>query len=171
MGNRGCIHRDRAIVRAWATKRWITCALEYKGWVAPKWAPGRWTALFFYDEAVALAAGHRPCALCRRGDYERFCAAIAMRGADPIDARLHSERLEIRKQRWPLRPWRSVPPGAFVDLEGKAHLVLADALRPWLPEKGYGARRARPGAGDAHLLTAPSIVAAIEAGYVPQMHA
>ena len=42
-------------------------------------APGRrcrsWTELFFLDEAVALAAGHRPCFLCRRRDAEAFRAA------------------------------------------------------------------------------------------------
>src|SRR6202161_4797773 len=75
MGNRGCIHAGREIVRPWNGKRWITCALAFKGWVAPKWAPGRWTALFFHDEAVAFAAGHRPCALCRRPAYHAYLAA------------------------------------------------------------------------------------------------
>ena len=169
MGNRGCIHRGREIVRPWATKRWITCALDFKGWVAPKWTPGRWTALFFYDEAVALAAGHRPCALCRRADYERFCSAFGMRGADAIDARLHAERLEVRKKRLPAFGWGELPPGAFVELDGIAHVVLADSLRPWQPLLGYGARRKRPSGGDAMLITPPSSVAAIVAGYAPQI--
>src|ERR1700684_1753864 len=72
MGNRGCIHRGRDVVRPWNGRRWIACALSFKGWVAPKWAPGRWTALFFYDEAVAFAAGHRPGAPRRRGGLARF---------------------------------------------------------------------------------------------------
>ena len=55
MGNRGSIHRGRTIVRQWQVRRWITCVLEHRGWVAPKWEPGRWTALFFWDEiAVPL---------------------------------------------------------------------------------------------------------------------
>ena len=63
MGNRGCLHRrPREIARPWQVRRWITCVLAYKDWRAPMWEPGRWTPLFFWDEAVALAAGHRPCA-------------------------------------------------------------------------------------------------------------
>ena len=38
----------------------------------PLLQPGRFTELFFLDEATAFAAGHRPCALCRREDYVRF---------------------------------------------------------------------------------------------------
>lgn len=109
MGNRGCIHRGRDIVRPWNGKRWIICALEYKGNVAPKWAPGRWTALFFYDEAVALAAGHRPCALCRREAYTAYAAAIGMTGADAIDAALHAERLQGHRKRLHVKPWSDVP--------------------------------------------------------------
>ncbi|MBA2281509.1 MAG: hypothetical protein H0W25_09795, partial [Acidimicrobiia bacterium] len=90
LGNRGCLHRDRRIVRPWNGRRWITCVLAFKGWHHEQWAEGRWTALFFDDEAVALAAGHRPCALCRRADYERFRAAWAgafgkRQGADAMD--------------------------------------------------------------------------------------
>ena len=81
MGNRGCIHEGYDIARPWNGRRWIICRLEYKVWVAPKWEPGRWTPLFFHDEAVALAAGHRPCALCRRADYVRYRDAIAAHGA------------------------------------------------------------------------------------------
>src|SRR4029450_423765 len=121
MGNRGCVHRDRRIVRPWQVRRWITCVLEHKGWVAPKWVPGRWTALFFWDEAVALAAGHRPCALCRRADYERWRDAWQdafgeRPGADEMDLRLHTDRLDGRHQRRHIRPWRELPDGAFVGL-------------------------------------------------------
>ena len=77
LGNRGSIHRGHDIVRPWQVRRWITCALTYKGWRAPMWEPGRWTPLFFWDEAVALAAGHRPCALCRHGDFVRWSDAWA----------------------------------------------------------------------------------------------
>jgi len=34
-----------------------------------------WTELFFLDEAVALAAGHRPCFFCRRTAAEAFRTA------------------------------------------------------------------------------------------------
>ncbi|MET0965067.1 MAG: hypothetical protein ABWZ02_01645, partial [Nakamurella sp.] len=65
LGNRGNLHRGHEIVRYTRNRAWITCALHYKNWSIPQWAPGHYTVLFFYDEAVSLAAGHRPCALCR----------------------------------------------------------------------------------------------------------
>ncbi len=119
MGNRGSIHRDRTIIRPWQVRRWITCALEFKGWIAPKWRPGRWTPLFFYDETVALAAGHRPCALCRRADFNRWMdaweSAFGERPrVDPMDRRLHASRIADRRQRRHEVAWREVPSGAFV---------------------------------------------------------
>src|ERR1700757_2940309 len=118
MGNRGSIHRGHEIVRMQATTRWITCALSYKGWVAPQWKPGRWTALFFYDEALALAAGHRPCALCRRVDYNRYLAAVGISRCDPIDAQLNRERLDGKKKRKHVMPWRELPTGTYVEVDG-----------------------------------------------------
>ena len=104
LGNRGSIHRGHEIVRPWQVRRWITCALEFKGWVAPRWEPGRWTPLFFWDEAVALAAGHRPCALCRRADFDRWMdgweqATGERPTVDPVDRQLHAERTEGRRHR------------------------------------------------------------------------
>jgi len=171
MGNRGCLHRGHDIVRSWASQRWIICALEFKGWTAPKWVPGRWTALFFYDEALALAAGHRPCALCRRLDYERYKDAVDMPSADAIDARLHHERLDRRHKRTHGLAWSDVPVGAFADLDGVPHGVLFDHLRPWSSTLGYGEARARPRHGEARILTPPTSVRAIRAGYVPDLSA
>ena len=165
MGNRGCLHRGYDIVRPWNGKRWIICALEFKGWTAPKWAPGRWTALFFHDEAVAFAAGHRPCALCRRADYVRYCAPLGAPGADALAARLHRERLDGRRKRLHAAAWRDVPAGAFVDVDGVAHLVLPDRLRSWNAESGYGTERTRPRRGDARVLTPPASVEVLRAGY------
>ena len=168
MGNRGCIHRGFEIVRPWNSSRWITCALEYKRWVAPKWEPGRWTALFFYDEAVALAAGHRPCALCRRADYERYRGAIGARGAHDIDRRLHSDRLDGRTKRTHRRPWVELPPGAFVELDSIPMLVLDDAVVPWSVDVGYHERLERPRRGHALVLTPSTSVEAICNGYPVQ---
>ena len=168
MGNRGCIHRGREIARPWNGKRWITCALEFKGWVAPKWTPGRWTALFFYDEALAFAAGHRPCALCRRGDFLRYQTAAGVVGADALDARLHAERLEGRRKRMHVRAWRELPDGAFVDVGGVAHLVRGDRLHPWSATQGYAGTVDRPTKGIALVLTPPLSIRAIARGYAPQ---
>ena len=169
MGNRGSIHRDHDIVRPWATKRWITCVLEYRGWRAPKWMPGRWTPLYFYDEALAFASGHRPCALCRRADYDRYRHAIGIALADDIDAQLDAERRTGREKRTHVMPWRAIPPGAYVELHGVPHVVLAEALRPWDHAHGYGSACARPRSGDAKLLTPPLTIRAIVAGYEPQI--
>jgi len=168
MGNRGCIHRGFEIVRPWNGRRWIICRLEYKGWVAPKWEPGRWTPLFFHDEAVALAAGHRPCALCRREDYVRYRDAIAATGANAIDLRLHRDRVDGRAKRTHQRPWRSLPAGVFVDVTGEPALVRADDLVMWSADNGYGDSRSRPTHGDAVVLTPSTSVDAIAAGYPVQ---
>jgi hypothetical protein len=175
MGNRGCIHRRPGeIARPWQVRRWITCVLEFKGWVAPKWEPGRWTPLFFWDEAVALAAGHRPCALCRRADYNRWLAAWqaafggGRRTADGMDRRLHADRLDGRTQRRHTRPWVDLPAGTFVEADGPA-LVLADRLVPW-SAAGYGPAVERPWRGDARVLTPRATVDVLRAGYQPALH-
>jgi hypothetical protein len=174
MGNRGSIHRDRAIVRSWQVRRWITCVLEFKGQVAPKWEPGRWTPLFFWDEAVALAAGHRPCAFCRRGDYNAWLDAWASAfgerpSADAMDRQLHAERLDRKTQARHREPWRDLPIGAFVVLDGTPALVLDDRLIPW-SSGGYGAPFDRPARGDATMLTPPSTISLLEQGYRPVIH-
>lgn len=165
MGNRGCLHRDREIVRPWNGKRWIICALHFKGWVAPKWDPGRWTTLFFYDEALAFAAGHRPCALCRREEYLRYQSATGLQGADAIDARLHDERLDGRTKRLHVVSWRDVPIGAFVDIDNVPYVVRPDCLQRWTAERGYDLVQDRPNRGDARVLTPPTSLRAITNGY------
>ena len=174
LGNRGSIHRDRTIVRPWQGRRWITCALRYKDWVAPQWAPGRWTALFFWDEAVALAAGHRPCSLCRRADFVHWLDAWERAFGErpqvaPMDRRLHEERVDGRaKRRHPLA-WSDLPTGAFAVVDDQPMLVLDDRLVPW-SAAGYGAPVARPRRGQALALTPPSTQAVIRHGYRPVFH-
>jgi hypothetical protein len=174
MGNRGNLHRDRTIVRAWQVRRWITCVLEFKGWAAPKWEPGRWTPLFFWDEAVALAAGHRPCALCRRGDFNAWLDAWESAfddrpTVDPMDRRLHAERLDGKGQRRHAMAWTDLPTGAFVAVDDVPALVLGDRLVPW-SAAGYGIPIDRPAGGDAAVLTPPSAVAVLCHGYRPVVH-
>ena len=55
---------------------WITCVLRFRDWRHPLDQPHVWTPLFFLDDAVALAAGHRPCATCRRADYRAYRDAV-----------------------------------------------------------------------------------------------
>jgi hypothetical protein len=177
MGNRGSIHRGHAIVRPWQVRRWITCALSYKGWSAPMWEKGRWTPLFFWDEAVALAAGHRPCALCRHADHVRWLdaweAAFGDRPrVDPMDRRLHDARVvgDGRAQRHHTRSWAGLPVGAFVVVDGDVPaVVLADRLVPW-SAAGYGPPRPRPARGRATVLTPAPTMEVLAHGYAPVLH-
>jgi hypothetical protein len=138
-GNRGRLHDDRGrIVRAYAGKRWIACRLEFRGRHRGAMPPGRYTGLFFLDEATAFAAGHRPCAECRHVDYERFVELCGAR-ADAIDARLHGERRGSRHE----RRLDALPDGAFVLHDGEPWLVLGDELLRWTPG-GYSERLDRP---------------------------
>jgi hypothetical protein len=176
LGNRGSIHRGHDIVRPWQVRRWITCALRYKDWRAPMWEPGRWTPLFFWDEAVALAAGHRPCALCRHHDFVRWSDAWEVAHGerarvDPMDRALHAERVDGRAKRTHTRPWAGLPVGAFAVVDGAPALVLSDRIVPWSPTAvAYGRPRARPARGTATVLTPPSSLAVLAAGYRPVVH-
>ncbi len=172
-GNRGCLHDARGeIRRAYATRRWIACRLEFKGWQrGPLLQPGKFTELFFLDEATAFAAGHRPCALCRRADYERFRALLGEPGADALDTRLHAERLAGRDRRVHAAAYDELPDGAFVLRDGAPWLVCGDAVARWTPA-GYAEPAPRP-AGEAALLTPPSLVAVLRTGWtgaVPLLH-
>jgi hypothetical protein len=170
-GNRGCLH-DAAgrIRRAYATRRWIACRLEFRGWHrAPLMQPGRFTELFFLDEATAFAAGHRPCALCRREDYDRAMAVWGRVGADAIDVRLHDERLSGRDRRLHPAP-DELPDGAFVLRDGEPWLARGGELLRWTAG-GYDARATRR--GDEALLTPPSLVELLRRGWdglVPLLH-
>lgn len=175
MGNRGALTRGGEVRRPWQVRRWIACRLSYQGWRAPAFGTdGRWTPLFFLDEAVALAAGHRPCALCRRADFDRWkagweTAVGSWAGVDAADRVLHDDRVDGRTQRTHTRPWTSVPVGAFVRLvDGRPARVDADRLRPWTPTPaGYGRPVDRPARGLATVLTPRSAVEVIGAGYTP----
>ena len=181
-GNRGCLHDDEGqIRRRYATRRWIACRLEFRGWKrAALLQPGRFTELFFLDEATAFAAGHRPCALCRHADYQAFVTLwheldpAAGTGADAIDARLHGERVDpsSRGQLRHMAAFDTLPDGAFVARDGKPLLVLGDRLLRWTPA-GYAGSVARPAAGAAEVLTPRSLVAVLRDGWngvVPLVH-
>jgi len=174
-GNRGCLHDGSGrIRRRYNGRRWIACRLEFRGWHrGPLMQPGRFTELFFLDEATAFAAGHRPCALCRRGDYDRFGALWQQihpgrGGADAIDARLHAERVAdgTREQLHHAAPLDELPGGAFVMHDGAPHLVLGRELLRWTAG-GYDRRARRPARTQAQLITPPSLAAILHAGWEP----
>jgi hypothetical protein len=180
-GNRGCLHDAQGrIRRRYNGKRWIACRLQFRGWHRhPMMQPGRFTELFFLDEATALAAGHRPCALCRHADYQRFAGLWRelhpdQAGADSIDAQLHRERVDPRTRTHFCHdaPLDELPDGAFVMRGHDPWLVLGSELLRWTP-RGYAARRPRPTGQRTPVLTPKSLLAILRAGWqsaVPLLH-
>lgn len=176
MGNRGILHdaEGRLGTARWRHAHWIICTLSFKGRWRPIMAPNRWTELFFLDEAVALAAGHRPCAECRRAAYNAYRAAFAPEPlpAPEIDRRLHAARVtRTRRQITHEAPITGLPDGTFLRLPGEAAplLLLAGRLLPWRPE-GYGPALPRPARGMAEVLTPSPSVEALRNGYRPILH-
>jgi hypothetical protein len=184
VGNRGVLHDSEGhIKRAWQLKRWIVCVLEFRGRQRRVMTPGRYTELFFLDEATALAAGHRPCAECRHARFVAFCNAwrSAQPGAsgsppptaDVIDRRLHTERVgPDRSKRLFEASLGEMPNGVFVrhgDWGDGAYLVWDDGLFAWTAG-GYTRRLNRPKKVEVTVLTPESTVATIRAGYAPAIH-
>jgi hypothetical protein len=168
MGNRGCLHNDRREVVSdrWTTKTWLICQTAFNGYRRELMRPGHYTELFFLDEATALAAGHRPCAECRRADYKRFREAYAEGNGLPtplkatdLDRHLHQARTAAR----PLREAQTLPDGAMFATNGRAWLKSRDVARPWSFE-GYGPVEHLP-AERVTVLTPEPTLKAIAAGY------
>ncbi|HEY1616155.1 MAG TPA: hypothetical protein VGG25_00975 [Streptosporangiaceae bacterium] len=180
MGNRGCIARpDRTLgTSRWRTKMWISCVLDWRGRRRDVMPPGRWTALFFLDEATALAAGHRPCGYCRRAELASFKRAWQQAAGLPqplrageMDTVLHAERVDSRTRAKRTRPAVAgeLPDGAMIALDGTAGLLAGGRLLPW-SFNGYAAPVSLPPRATVELLTPPAIVAVLAAGYQPMLH-
>lgn len=170
MGNRGILHgKDQRLGPArWRHKAWVTCLLDFKGRQRRVMAPRRYTELFFHDEAVAFAAGHRPCAECRRAAYTRFREAAGIRGRiTDFDALLHGARVALRptRQRRFTCAIRDLPAGCFIlEEDGTPLLIWQDRLMPFTPA-GYGAPRAFDKTTAVTVLTPAPLVAVLRAGY------
>lgn len=184
MGNRGRLHDDLGrIRRQWLSKRWLVCLLEFNGRHRQVMAPGRYTELFFLDEATALAAGHRPCFECRRRAYNAFVGAWAVGNeidvtdgrptAASIDERLHQERVGPGRSKGTYQAnIDDLPDGVFVTLvEGEDHpcLIWDGHLLAW-SQGGYTAVCPSPVGEEVSVLTPRSTGAAILEGYVPEVH-
>lgn len=181
MGNRGILHNaEKQIIAAWRLPRWITCTLVFKSRRREVFAPHRYSELFFLDEATSLAAGHRPCAECRRQRFKEFCAAWAAGNADPvvsqppradrIDRVLHLERVRHGGGKKTYQAAVStLPAGSIVEHEGRPYLARTGKLRPW-SFAGYGPAVSLSPATEVTVLTPKSIVQAIRAGFVPEVH-
>lgn len=179
-GNRGILHdADGAMDRArWKHRAWITCTIRPRPGrpPLPMAMPGHYTPLFFLDEAVACAAGHRPCAECRRTAYVAFKAAWdtafgTAPKAGEIDAILHAARIDpaTRGQRRHIAPAKTLPTGTFFLLDGQPHLLRDGAALPYGPA-GYGPSRRLP-EGEVTVLTPAPLIAVMQAGWRPVLSA
>jgi hypothetical protein len=180
-GNRGGrFHRDDRTLasRRWVSRTWICCRLDFKGRHRDVWGKS-YTELFFLDEPTALAAGHRPCFECRRADARAFAAAVAAAAdradrprAAELDLLLHRERLDGRKKRLHASSIDDLPDGTFIaapDEPAAACVIRGNSLLPWTPA-GYGARRPRASGLIVQVLSPPTVVTALAAGYRPLWH-
>jgi hypothetical protein len=179
MGNRGgALHDAHRTLgrRRWVSRQWICCVLSFKNRQREVMAPRRYTELFFLDEATALAAGHRPCFECRRGDSLRFSTIWAAahgksdRATAPeMDRILHPDRVDAAGSKVTyVSSLAALPNGTFVRAAGRPHLLWGGLLYPWSFD-GYGPP-VRADADEVEVLTPRSIVAVLEGGYVPGLH-
>ena len=177
-GNRGIIHDPATktlLKKRWSSPAWITCVCEFRGWRRKVMATRSWTELFFLDEATAFAAGHRPCFFCRRDDANRFRSCwekgngVKSIPAREIDAVLHRERLERGKKRLhPLpMPMDELPDGAMLRADEESFVIVKGQALQW-SMAGY--READDSIRAAMLLTPPSTLRALGAGYQAILH-
>ena len=177
-GNRGIIHdaQTRTLLkRRWVSRAWLICTLQWRDVRRTVMGTGSWTELFFLDEATGLAAGHRPCFLCRRTAARAFQKGFPIAGqaatlkARDIDITLHAERLEGRRKRLHALPTPAadLPDGTMILQEDVPHLIVEGVARPW-SLRGYGAPVTPRNC--AQLITPPSTVAVLRAGYRPWLH-
>jgi len=181
MGNRGLIHNEnQQIVRAFRLKAWITCRLEFKGWHRKVMSPNRYTELFFLDEATAFAAGHRPCAECRREDFNRFKKAWIKGNPEygfnektpigKIDDILHRERMDSNgKQVTFMERMDTLPNGSFIVHDGRPFIVNQPTVAAaWTAFRYEETIEMLKGIAVV-VLTPKSLVNTLRSGYNPQM--
>jgi hypothetical protein len=179
MGNRGVIHKHTTITKIFKHKAWITCTLEFKGRKRAVMSPGRWTELFFLDEATAFAAGHRPCFECRRDDARRFKSCwikgnpthnfSMATSINQIDEIIHKERIDNAKRKVTHQGVSSdIPEGTFILMNNDPYVFTRGRLYQWTAF-GYQESVAMPEGSTLTILTPHSIVNAFRAGYVARI--
>lgn len=190
MGNRGGPLHDEAgrIVRTHKSKSWIICLTAFKNRRRELMQPGRYTELFFLDEATALAAGHRPCFECRRNDAQAFAAAMAQGlglassgvgsgnglRAQTMDGLLHADRRlphDHPDRRIEPDQLATLPNCTFVSCNEHYFLVRNGSLLRWNFEGYSPVDRAEIAAlPHFHRLTPAATIAALRSGYAPSLH-
>jgi hypothetical protein len=184
-GNRGClVDETRRVVRHHRGQLWITCVTSFRGWKAPLDQPAHWTPLFFLDDAVALAAGHRPCGLCRRDDYRSYRDAVqigsGMAGppsATDLNRMLASERLRRGRGLHRARDrkiWAAdigqLPDGTVIIHEAENPALIAGKHLLSFDFGGWRPFGDLPDREKVLVLTSPTSVLALNNGYVPRLH-
>lgn len=180
LGNRGVIHNEqKEIVRPFKTKAWITCMLYFRGRHREIMQPGRWTELFFLDEATAFAAGHRPCFQCRYKDHMRF-KEYWLKGnpgygfnmqtpVAKIDDIIHKQRIAKDGTKITYQAAiKELPGGTFIMYNNLPYVVYNNKMHAWQPE-GYATAVALPGIQKVAVLTPHSFVNMLSAGYTVQV--
>lgn len=180
-GNRGCLVDDEErVVRHHRGNLWITCVTRFRGRRVGLARPNRWTPVFFIDDAVALAAGHRPCGECRHAAYRAYRDAVGTAlgervYAGDLNRRLAAERLRrgrgvaraADRLQW-TAPVADLPDGTVV-VTDRPRLVLGNRLLAFSFD-GWHSAVPRPG-GELRVLTPPTSVLALRHGFAPQLHA
>lgn len=145
MGNRGDLHAADGTLGTlrWRSRAWISCRLDGCGQGARFDQPGHYYPLFMYDEAVAVAAGHRPCGSCRPDDLRRFKQAWKRGHNLPpgypiscpeIDAELHRHR--TRRGAKKTAKVELLPDGIFIFLGAGCAMLRDGQLFSWTGQ-GY----------------------------------
>ncbi len=179
MGNRGVLHNSKKeVVHQFRNKAWITCLLEFKGRQRQLMSPGAYTELFFLDEVTAFAAGHRPCAECRRKNYNDFRASWSVGNkwdggatvrAPEIDSVMHEERIEGGKKLTWKGELAELPHGAMFQVDGETYAVCDGVPMQWSFD-GYREAAGKNFPNMVDVLTPHSVVSAFSAGYRPEFH-
>ena len=175
LGNRGILHNEKKeIIRPWKHKSWVLCELNFKERKREVFSQNSYSELFFLDEAIALSAGHRPCASCRRQRFDEFkqawgAAQLSELKVDEIDKVLHQDRaIRGGKKVTYNEKLENLPNGVFVELEGKPWLIWRNELHEWHPD-GYRAQADIHGDLNVTVLTPKCLVEIINAGFIPQV--
>ena len=170
-GNRGVIHSRYNVTKQFQNIEWIYCST--KGLATPRefMRQGRYTELFFLDEATALAAGHRPCGQCENSRQLEFTSMWKKTFPDDdsleqIDRKLHSSRINESGSKTVFETDCSeLPNGAMIrDPHSSGSLLIRNEfVYPWTPQ-GYGVRLVRP-KGTVEVLTPRPTVSVLARGF------
>ena len=180
LGNRGIIHNgQQEIVSPFKIKGWVTCQLEFKGRKRELMAKGRYTELFFLDEATAFSAGHRPCAECRRPRYKEFkekwleanqsllidnSTSIAS-----IDKIIHQDRINKKQKVTYQNKMNLLPNGTMIQIDSIEYLIWKSKIFKWTFE-GYEPTNINISNNDVMILTPKSYVEMFKKGFTPTVH-